>query len=71
MTIIEILFTACLIASPDQCEPKALQFAENVAPMACLMQAQPYLAQWTTQHPKWRVTEWRCQQINETQRKDA
>jgi len=27
---------------------------------ACMMQAQPYLAQWVGEHPDVRVAKWRC-----------
>jgi hypothetical protein len=28
--------------------------------MQCMMQAPPYIAQWSDQHPATRVTRWRC-----------
>jgi hypothetical protein len=27
---------------------------------SCMMQAQPYLAQWVGEHPAYRVMRWRC-----------
>jgi len=67
--MIELLFVACLVGAPDECENKTLQFAENITPMACLMGAQPQLAQWTSQHPKWRIMSWKCQTVNLAERK--
>ncbi len=61
--MIELLFVVCLASASDVCETKALQFAEDVTPMACLMGAQPHLAQWQVQHPKWRINSWRCQAV--------
>ena len=66
--MIELIFVACLATEPAQCENKALQFAEDLTPMACLMGAQPQLAQWTNQHPKWRIKSWKCQTLNLAER---
>ncbi|MBK0399874.1 hypothetical protein H0I76_11790 [Limibaculum sp. M0105] len=57
--MIELVFVACLLSAPDRCEEKALQFVD-VSHMACLMGAQPQLAEWTESHPKWRIARWSC-----------
>lgn len=67
--MIELVFVACLMASPQECEKKHLVFAENMSPMACLMGAQPELAKWRNQHPKWRVGKWQCRQIRVAERR--
>ena len=58
--MIVLAFVACLNTSPDQCREVNLVFAEEITPMACVMQAQPILAEWATTHPKWRVGRWKC-----------
>ena len=63
MAMIELVFTACLIASPEKCEDKHLTFAGNISPMACMMGAQPELAKWNEGHPKWRVGKWKCRSV--------
>lgn len=68
--MIELVFTACLIASPDKCEDKHLTFAENISPMACLMGAQPQLARWNEANPKWRIGRWKCRHVR-TAARDA
>ncbi len=65
--MIELLFVACLVSEPDHCEKKALQFSD-ISPRQCMMGAQPQLAQWTNQHPKWRVAKWKCQAVNFAER---
>jgi len=58
--MIELFFIACLAQSPDVCEERRLTFAEPLTPMACMMGAQPQLAQWAERHPKWRIDRWAC-----------
>ena len=57
--MIELAFVACLLSAPDRCEEKALQFIDLSA-HACVIGAQPQLAQWTSSHPKWSVARWTC-----------
>ncbi|MEM1298635.1 MAG: hypothetical protein AAGH68_05085 [Pseudomonadota bacterium] len=61
--MIELLFVVCTAWDPTQCENRALQFQDTVTPLACLMGAQPQLAQWQLSHPKWRIKSWRCQSV--------
>jgi hypothetical protein len=65
--MIELLFVACLVSEPDKCQNKALQFSD-ISPMQCMMGAQPQLAQWTNQNPKWHVKNWKCQTVNFAER---
>ena len=58
--MIELVFIACLISSPDRCEERGLQFINVPSPMACMMSAQPQLARWAERNPKWEVARWRC-----------
>lgn len=63
--MIQLVFIACLISSPADCESKSLVFTE-VSPMSCLMRAQPQLAEWTESHPKWKVTGWHCAPVSKS-----
>lgn len=60
--MIELLFVACLSASPTTCESKAMQFTD-ISAMTCLMGAQPVLAKWAQEHPAWQVERWSCQAV--------
>lgn len=59
--MIELVFVACLIASPESCEERTLSFLSQSGPMACMIQAPPTLAAWTAEHPGLKVTSWRCE----------
>ena len=58
--MIALVFTACLQASPMVCQEQNLLFAEQMTPMACLMNAQPELAKWKATHPRWRISSFKC-----------
>jgi hypothetical protein len=57
MTVLVLVF--CLQSSPNSCiEQRPI---EEMAPMACIIQAQSYAANWLADHPKWRLARWRCE----------
>ena len=58
--MIELVFTVCLLTSPEKCEERAIQYVD-VTPTSCMMNASPYLARWVGQHPGWKVTRWKCE----------
>lgn len=58
--MIALVFVACLQSSPNVCQEQNLLFSEAMSPMTCLMQAQPRLAEWNNENPKWRIGSWRC-----------
>lgn len=60
MRFIEIIFTVCALSQPTLCEEQHLQYSWNGSSTQCVMSAQPYIAQWINEHPKWQVTRWRC-----------
>ncbi len=55
-----LIMTVCALAAPARCHEARLQFAQEVSPMQCIMGAQPYIAQWASEHPDMRVARWRC-----------
>jgi hypothetical protein len=63
MGLIEIVLTVCALSLPDQCEERHLQFAPgaSMSLKQCAMNAQPYIAQWMHEHPKWNAVRWRCE----------
>lgn len=64
----ELVFIACLIKQPDRCEERSLQFVDMPGVMACMATAQPQLAAWTEQHPRWQVTGWSCRTLGQRER---
>jgi hypothetical protein len=71
MNMIEIIVTVCALAQPSQCEEQHLQYAFGGSPRQCTMNAQPYLAQWLNQHPKWSIVRWRCDVPHRQEKADA
>lgn len=58
--MIELILTVCALNAPTQCEEQRLQFVSQGSLMQCMMQAPPYVAAWSDQHPASRVARWRC-----------
>lgn len=56
--MIEILFTVCLVASPSICEERRIPFPGPMT--ACTFAAQFEIASWSSSHPKWAISSWRC-----------
>jgi hypothetical protein len=61
MGFIELVLTVCALSLPDQCEEQHLQFTADMSLNQCVMNAQPYIAQWISEHPKWVAVRWRCE----------
>jgi hypothetical protein len=61
MTPVELVVTVCTVLSPQQCEEERLVFDYQGSLQQCVMAAQPYIAQWVGEHPKWNAVRWRCE----------
>ncbi|WP_398468234.1 hypothetical protein [Tardiphaga sp.] len=61
MNMINLVLTVCAVASPNTCEERNLSFAADFSLKQCAMAAQPYIAQWVGEHPKWTAVRWRCE----------
>ena len=61
MTPIDLIVTVCAVLSPTTCEEAHLVFSSDVSLQQCVMAAQPYIAQWVGEHPKWTAVKWRCE----------
>lgn len=65
--MIEVFFVACLLTSPDDCQPRSMVFAEGTQ-RTCMMQAQPELAKWAAEHPAYTIKSWKCRPVNPYER---
>lgn len=65
--MIELMFVACLATAPDDCFERSLVFTD-VSPMMCMMGAQPQLAKWVNEHPKYQVRSFKCRMVDHTKR---
>ena len=61
MNPIDLVVTVCAVLSPTVCEETHLQFSYSGSLKQCVMGAQPYIAQWVGEHPKWTAVRWRCE----------
>ena len=60
MQWVDLIVLACSLADPSVCKEYHLAFQSAGSLRSCMMQAQPYLAQWVGDHPNERVARWRC-----------
>jgi hypothetical protein len=59
--MIELYFTACLLAHPTMCQQKQLTFSgEGLTPMQCMMGSEAQIASWVAANPKYFVTRRSC-----------
>ncbi|OWU78261.1 hypothetical protein ATO1_13925 [Phaeobacter sp. 22II1-1F12B] len=65
--MIELIFVACLSASPAECESRSMLYTD-ISTMTCVMRAQPELAKWTEAHPNWQIANWKCKTVNLTEK---
>ena len=54
MNAIGLTVTVRAVLSPTTCEERHLVFSSSA-----VMAAQPYIAQWVGEHPKWTAVKWR------------
>ena len=71
MDLIAIVVTVCALARPDQCQEQRLEFSAQSSLKQCVMNAQPYLAQWINEHPKWSIKSYHCEYPHRKARADA
>ena len=71
MNMVEVIMTVCALANPTQCEEQHLQYSSQGSLRQCTMNAQPYMAQWINEHPKWSIVRWRCELPHTGDKADA
>lgn len=62
-TVVELIFVACLMHVPNECEERAMVFTE-ITPHICVMGAQPELARWASTNPNWAISSWKCRYVD-------
>ena len=60
MGLIELIVTVCALSASSQCEDQHFSFPADMSLHQCVMNAQPYIAQWINEHPKWVAVRWWC-----------
>jgi len=57
---VDLILTVCLVTSMKTCEDQHLLFESRGSLANCMFLAPSYIAEWSGQHPKWKVVRWRC-----------
>jgi hypothetical protein len=61
MQFVELILTVCALAQPASCDERKIMLESATGSTRnCMMQAMPYIAQWSGEHPSVTVTRWRC-----------
>ena len=60
--MMDLIVTVCSLLNPAACQDQHLLFdSQNGSLRTCVMQAQPYLAQWIGEHPGLRIIRYHCE----------
>jgi hypothetical protein len=62
LELIAIVVTVCA---------QRLEFSSQFSLKQCVMSAQPYLAQWIGEHPKWTIKSYHCEYPHSKEKADA
>jgi hypothetical protein len=57
---VALVLTVCMLSDPGQCQDQELIFESHGSLAQCMFEAPPYIAEWATTHPQWKVTRWKC-----------
>jgi hypothetical protein len=71
MELIAIVITVCTLSDPTRCEEQRIEFSSQFSLRQCVMNAQPYLAQWIAEHPKWSIRRYHCEYPHMREKTDA
>jgi len=63
--MLAIILSACLATDPNVCKDYKISLDANTDPTTCVMDAPPYFAKSTEEHPAWRIKRWRCTSASE------
>lgn len=66
--MIELVLVYCLTADSHTCVERRPVLDDISGPMACMTAAQPLAAQYLAEHPKYRLSTWRCELHNRKER---
>jgi hypothetical protein len=58
--MITIILSTCLVSDPAVCREQTIPLSSEIPALQCMKVAVPHVAQWSEEHPRWRVVRWRC-----------
>jgi hypothetical protein len=59
--MVHLVLTLCMMAWQTHCMDERPVF-EDMSLTACMVQGQQIASEWVSDHPKWMLTRWRCEQ---------
>ena len=65
--MISFVISACLLSDPHVCKDYSFPLDEGYDQTSCMMEAPPYVAKWTGEHPAWQVKSWKCKSGDESE----
>ncbi|PBC00754.1 hypothetical protein [Mesorhizobium sp. WSM3860] len=60
MSVVDLVLTVCLSASPGYCHDEHLNFESRGSLFQCMMLASSEIAKWSQEHPTFKVRRWKC-----------
>jgi hypothetical protein len=63
--MIAIILSTCFVNDPTVCQDHQIPLSLEISAIQCKKHAQPYVAQWSDEHPRWRVVRWHRRQTSE------
>lgn len=63
--MLAIILSVCMTSDPNVCRDYRLSVESDLDLAACTANAPPFVAQWTEEHPGWRIKRWHCTSGNE------
>jgi hypothetical protein len=63
--MLAIILSTCLVNEPAVCRDQRILLASAISALQCVMNAPPYVAKWSEEHPRWRVVRWECRPANQ------
>lgn len=59
--MVQLVLVFCLAGAPASCQEQRPVYDE-LSLIACLVQGQQLAQEWLSDHPKWLLSRWRCEQ---------
>ena len=63
--MIAIILSTCLVSDPTVCRDQSIPLSYEASATQCMKSALPRVAQWSEEHPGWRVVRWQCRPVNQ------
>ena len=58
--MIAVILSTCLVTDPTICREYSIPLSSEISAIQCMMTAMPHVAQWSAEHPHWRIVRWQC-----------